>query len=76
MVEPANPSRIVLRVKYNQTCFAVVLMHLFHKPVYTIVRISVSGCFHQGFIELISHPSCLLSSLIVTGIAFVVDIYI
>ena len=41
MVMTAYPSRIVLRMKHNQTCFAVVLtclMDLFHKTVYAIVR--------------------------------------
>ena len=37
VVVPAHPSRIVLWMKYNKTCFSVVLMHLFHKTVYTIV---------------------------------------
>ena len=41
MVMTAYPGRIVLRMKHNQTCFAVVLtclMDLFHKTVYAIVR--------------------------------------
>ena len=37
VVVPAYSSRIALRMKYDQTCFAVVLMHLFHKTIYTIV---------------------------------------
>ena len=37
MVVPAYLSGKVLRMKYNQTRFAVVLMHMFHKTVYTIV---------------------------------------
>ena len=34
---PTYLSRKVLRMKYRQTSFALVLMHIFHKTVYTIV---------------------------------------
>ena len=70
VVVPAYPSRIVLRMKYNQTCFAAVLMHLFHKTIYMHSPQSVLGCIHQGFIQLISHPLCLWTSFIVTEISF------
>ena len=60
-------SHIVLRIKYNQTCFALVLMHLFHKTVDTIVCKVSRG---EGFIQLISQPSCLSTGLFVTGIPF------
>ena len=72
MVVPGYLSCIVLRMKYNQTCFAVVFMHLFHKTVYTIIC-KLSGCTLQGFIQLISHPSCLSTGFI-TETPFVVDV--
>ena len=37
VVVPACSSRTVLRMRYSQTCFAVVLMQLFHKAVYIVV---------------------------------------
>ena len=40
VVRATYPSCIVLQMKYNQTCFAVVLnlMRLFHKTVYTVAH--------------------------------------
>ena len=60
-----NPSRIVLRMKRSQTCFALVLRNrLYNRPL------SVPGCIHQGYIQSISHPSCLSTGFIVTEIPF------
>ena len=59
-----NPSRIVLRMMRNQTCFALVYSgnRLFNRPQ--------RGCIHHGFIQSISHPSCLSTGFIVTEIPF------
>ena len=45
-IVPAYPSRIVLRIEYNQTCFVVVLMHLFHKALCTSRSVSTKASFN------------------------------
>ena len=65
VVVSAYPSHTVLWMKCNQTFFVVVLWnHLYNSPR------SVLECIHQGFIQLISHASCLSTGFIVTEIPF------